>query len=234
MNYFDLSHVLNEQTPVYPGKGQPIIKKIATISKEGYRETELKIDSHLGTHIDAPAHMIEDGKYLNQFPVSRFTGKALIIKVQDGTKIISKSFLETFVKEIETADFVLFNTGWGKLWGSDEYFKNFPVLDEEAANWLISFYIKGIGIDAISVDPVETNSWNNHFLLFNEDIIIIENLVFPESIDSVTGEFYCFPLSIEEADGSPVRAIFRIDESLVKNTCRSGGFQQSSDEGPMP
>lgn len=211
MNFIDLSHVLNEQTPVYPGKDQPIVKKITTILNEGYRETELKIDSHLGTHIDAPAHMFEDGRFLNQYPVSRFTGKAVIIKVPEGTTIISKSFLIGFEKEIGSADFVLFNTGWCNFWGTDEYFKNFPVLNEEAADWLVSFYIKGIGVDAISVDPVETKSWDIHYLLFNEDLIIIENLVFPESLDSISGQFYCFPLSIEEADGSPVRAVIRID-----------------------
>jgi arylformamidase len=210
MNFIDLSHVINGQIPVYPGKDKPTLKKTTSILVEGYRETELLIETHLGTHIDAPAHMFEDGRFLNQYPVSRFAGIALIIKVPEGENIISISFLKRFENEMESVDFVLFNTCWGRFWGTEKYFHGFPILDEEGANWLASFFIKGVGFDTISVDPVEAKRWDNHYLFFNQDIIIIENLIFPENLEDIFGEFYCFPLSIEEADGSPVRAVFRI------------------------
>ncbi|NQU88822.1 MAG: cyclase family protein, partial [Mariniphaga sp.] len=176
MNFIDLSHPINEQMPVYPGGKKPVLKRLSDINKNGYRETGLTFHSHLGTHIDAPAHMLKDGKYLNQFPVSKFTGKAVIIEVPNGTKTISVEYLSQFNDDFDNSEFVLFYTGWGKYWKNERYFKDFPVLDMEAVNFLTSFNIKGVGVDAPSVDPVETKSWEVHYHLMKKDFIIIENL----------------------------------------------------------
>jgi len=210
MEIFDLSHKLNNQTPVFPGTAKPTFESAATIDKDGYRETHFNFESHLGTHIDAPAHILETGQTLDQLPVSAFTGKAIIIEIPANTKYIDKSSLFPFQEKLAETDFVLFKTGWCKKWGSNEYFSNFPVLAEEAANWLISFNLKGIGFDAISADPVESSVLSIHHIILRNGCIIIENLNFPEKLKTNEGEFSCFPLPYENADGSPVRAVFRI------------------------
>ena len=212
MNEFiDLSHILNADCPAFPGDPQIIIQRTAGIENNGYRMTQLKLSTHTATHVDAPAHMISDGRFLNQYPVSRFTGRALVIKIPEGIKRISKQFLSSFEKDFSEAEFVLFNTGWGKYWGKENYFAGFPVPEAEAAEWLTSFYIKGIGIDTPSVDPSESTSWDIHHILFYSDLIIVENLVFPEIQETITGDFFCFPLSLDQADGSPVRALLQPD-----------------------
>ncbi|HKI88699.1 MAG TPA: cyclase family protein [Draconibacterium sp.] len=210
MKIFDLSHKLNNQTPVFPGTVQPRFEPAATIDKDGYRETHLNFESHLGTHIDAPAHILETGATLDQMPVSAFTGKAIIVEIPKNTTYIEKSFLLLFKEELTEADFILFKTGWYNKWGSNEYFSNFPVLAEEAATWLISFKLKGIGFDAISADQVESSVLPIHHIILENGCIIIENLNFPEKLKANEGEFSCFPLPYESADGSPVRAVFRI------------------------
>jgi len=126
-------------------------------------------------------------------------------------KKITWEFIDDFKKEIEASEFVLFNTGWGDFWGTDKYYQNYPVLDKDSATYLTTFLIKGIGIDTPSPDPVNSETWDIHKILFTEDIIIIENLFFPEMEDVVTGEFYGFPLNIKEADGSPVRAVLKVE-----------------------
>ncbi len=83
MNIYDLSHKLHNGSPVYPGTAQPEFLPSATMSKEGYRETLFRFHSHLGTHIDAPFHMLEAGKPLDQMAVSNFCGEALIIEVDE-------------------------------------------------------------------------------------------------------------------------------------------------------
>ncbi len=55
-------------------------------------------------------------------------------------------------------------------------------------------------------------TYNIDYSLFKEDIIIIENLVNLENIGTNLFNFSCFPLNIEEADGSPVRAIAYLDQ----------------------
>jgi arylformamidase len=210
MEIYDLSHPMHSAMPVYPGKGQPVIEPAASIEKDGYREMRLELDGHTGTHMDAPAHMLPNGKMLNDYPVSKFTGKAVIIPVDCTKAIIEIAHLQEYKTEIRHSDYVLFNTGWSKYWGTDTYLKDFPVLSEQAAKWLTTFQLKGIGLDAISVDPVESTTFDVHYILFQSDMVIVENLVFPETLLHGNGVFHCFPLNIEHADGSPVRAVIMV------------------------
>lgn len=210
MHIYDLSHPLNNESPVYPGKDKPVFTPAATIQKDGYRETHMDFDSHLGTHIDAPAHMLENGKTFDQMPVDSFAGRALIVSVPGKMRLIEKEFLLNFEDELKDIEFVLFKTGWSKYWGSPEYFEDFPTLTSEAVNYLLSFPLKGIGFDAISADPVESTKWENHFAIFGKGLIIIENLIFPNDLTAHKGRLFCFPIPYENADGSPVRAVLEV------------------------
>jgi arylformamidase len=209
MKLFDLSHLLNNQSTVYPGKDKPIFQPAAFIDKDGYRETHLEFDSHLGTHIDAPAHMLQNGLTLDRMPVSAFSGKAFIITVPDGMQKIDQHFLLSHAEDLKGAEFILFKTGWSKYWEISLYFTDFPTLTTDAVKWLLNFPLKGLGFDAISADPVESTDFPNHYLIFEKGLLIIENLKFPDELTVSAGEFTCYPLPFENADGSPVRAVFR-------------------------
>jgi kynurenine formamidase len=156
--------------------------------------------------------MLENGNFLGAFDISHFCGKAVIIKIPEGTNSISKSLLLEYSYVIEHSEFVLFNTGWSKFWGSLKYFEYFPLLSKEAVTYLISFNLKGIGFDAISVDALNSADYFNHYLLFEKGLIIIENIVFPDNLNMVSGELFCFPLKFAEADGSPVRAVLKVED----------------------
>ncbi len=208
MKIYDLSHKLNNLTPVYPGNHQPEFTKIADFESHGYRETQLRFHSHLGTHIDAPAHMMEDGKTLDQLPVEHFCGNAFIIKTPINRNI-DFEFLKGFETEIGQSEFVLFQTGWSQFWGTPEYFGRFPVLTNDAIEFLLQFNLKGIGFDHISADTMDSTDFPNHYAILGNNLIIIENLVFPDGFNDSKGEFSCFPLPYENADGSPVRAVLK-------------------------
>jgi kynurenine formamidase len=208
MKLYDLSHLLNNDTPVFPGMSKPRFTPAATFEKNGYRETRFEMDSHTGTHMDAPAHMLKNGKTLDQFPVDRFAGKALIISVPENTKHVEKDFLVQFAAKLKEAQFVLFKTGWSKLWGTPRYFEDFPTLSADAVEWLLTFSLKGTGFDVISADPIDSTSYPNHFSILGKGLIIIENFMFPKELTEAEGDFFCFPLFYENADGAPVRAVF--------------------------
>jgi kynurenine formamidase len=210
MKLYDLSHQLNNETPVFPGMNKPQFIPAATFEKNGYRETHLSFDSHTGTHIDAPAHMLPNGKTLDQLPVDTFSGKALIISVPENTARIEKELLLPFEEQLEGVDFVLFKTGWSKYWRAARYFENFPTLSADTVEWLLTFSLKGIGFDVISADPVDSTSYPNHFSILSKGLVIIENLRFPDALAETDGNFFCFPLAYENADGSPVRAVFEV------------------------
>lgn len=208
----DLTHPILEGMPVFPGEKGPSIRHLATIAGNGYRVKWLELGSHTGTHMDAPAHLLPEGKTLDQFPVSHFSGKAVIVSILSGVRMIEVSLLEKYEKEIRSSSFLLIHTGWSSYWGREQYFQDFPVLSEEAAHWLAGAKLHGIGLDTISADPVDSALLPIHHIILGAGLVIIENLNFPRNFLAESGIFHCFPLKITEADGSPVRAVIQVDD----------------------
>jgi arylformamidase len=207
MKVFDLSHIINNDMPVYPGTPKPNITNAMTVEKEGYAEKMLVFLSHVGTHIDAPGHILESGETLDQFKADKFFGRACKIDVTGiSSKKIDLAFLKQHKELIESSDFVLFQTGWSAKWNSDNYFKGFPTLAADAAEWLCSFTNKGIGFDAISADCCDSSNLPIHKILLSHKKIIIENLTGLDHLPESGFFFSCMPLKIENADGCPVRA----------------------------
>jgi arylformamidase len=169
--------------------------------------------THTGTHIDAPFHMLANGKSLDQMSPESFVGKAICIDCT-GVKgrYIEFEHLNQFTGKIQQADFVLLRTDWSKKWETNDYFNDFPVLSKEACKWLTDFDLKGIGLDVISIDPVnDSYEMMNHKIVFNRGMTIIENLTNLGLVGNELFTFSCLPLKIENADGSPVRAIAIIE-----------------------
>lgn len=213
----DLTRILNEQMTVYPGTAEPKFEVINTVEKDGFSEYLLTMVSHTGTHIDAPCHIFKNAKSIDQFPVDKFIGSAIVIPCQD-QKEISLNYLQTFEGKIEKIDFILFFTGWQFKWNTKGYFDNCPTPTKEAAKWLTKFKLKGIGFDAFSVDKIgsadKVNPENlpNHYILLEKEILLIENLTNLDKLPNHPFSFQCLPLYFENVDGSPIRAIATINE----------------------
>lgn len=208
MKIIDLSHTFDSAAPVYPGCEPPLISQEATIEKEGFAEKQLSFCIHTGTHMDVPAHMIPGGATIDSMDISHFTGRGYAIDVSMFSyDTISVETLSAHKAYIEKTDFVILHSGWYRYSWSDSYFTGYPVLSAEAAEWLAGFNLKGIGIDMISVDPVESKNYRNHMTFFRRNIIIIENLKDTDPLAGREFTFYAFPLNIAGGDGSPVRAV---------------------------
>lgn len=207
MKVTDLTYVINEYMPVFPGTEPPILAKANTLERDGFRETKITMYSHTGTHIDAPAHMMSNGLYLDDFDIEHFIGNATILDFSnEKIKFIDVDCLKPYEEKIKRVDFIIIKTGWGKYWGDKKYYEDFPSLTEEAAKWLTDFILKGIGIDAISIDNMKTTTFDVHKTLMLKNIIIIENLA---NLDAISNEYFILsimPLKNRNADGSPVRA----------------------------
>ncbi len=198
----DLTHLIKENMPVFPGTEPPVLEAANTLERDGFREKKLHMYSHTGTHMDAPAHMIKEGWTLDQVGAEAFVGPAVKADVR-GLKKIEREHLE--ILSGSNADFLLLWTGWDQYWGTEDYFGDFPTLSAEAAAWLTDFPLKGIGVDAISMDPMDSQDFSIHLKLLSNDMVLIENLrdleLLPEKFT-----FSAMPLKLEDADGSPVRA----------------------------
>lgn len=210
MKVIDLTHTIKEEMPVYPGTDTPKLISASTYEENGFKETLLKMYSHTGTHMDPPSHLYADRISLDQFPVSQFLGKALVIDCRDleEGQLITMKYLEKYGKKTEKADFLLFCTGWDKYWGNKAYFGNYPCINNAVLEYIIQGDYKGIGFDVIGLDPINDENLTRHKKLFkNCDIVNIENLKNLELCGNDLFNFSCFPLKIDKCDGSPIRAV---------------------------
>ncbi len=213
MKIIDLSHKVSSTMPVYPGTECPEISTPCTIENNGFVEKKITMYSHTGTHVDAPAHLTKDAATLDQIPLNHYIGKTSVLNLsQINNPTIETKDLASFQDFFEKSEFILLFTGWSKLWNKAAYFENYPVLTIEAAKWVTRFNLKGIGIDMISMDRLDSHSFPIHKIFLKKNIIIIENLTNLEHIPDTSFIFSCFPLKIAHADGSPVRAVALIED----------------------
>jgi kynurenine formamidase len=215
----DLTHTIQPDMPAYPGTPKPSMSPTGTLLRDGYRETLLQIPSHTGTHMDAPSHLLQYGSSLEVLPVSQFCGRAVALDVSHLPEggIITAEYLKTRTSALLCADFVLFYTGWEKKWGSDDYYSAFPVPDSDAARFLVSCGLKGIGTDALSVDPLYESDLKVHRILMEGGLVIVENLCLSKVAGRDDIMFFALPLKFESADGAPVRAIAEFRDFSTKD-----------------
>ena len=118
MKAIDLTHIITEDMPVYPGTEPPKLTPANSYEKDGFKETLLSLYTHTGTHIDPPAHIFPDGRTLDEFPPEQFIGKALVIDCRSikAGGAITLSHIERYGEKAGKADFLLFTwagTGFG-------------------------------------------------------------------------------------------------------------------------
>jgi kynurenine formamidase len=174
--------------------------------------SELKIATHAGTHVDAPWHFVADGKTIDEIPLDRLCGSAVVVPVhREAGQPIPAEDLENSPEAILEDDIVLLATGWGAKFESEEY--NFhPYVSEEAARWLVAKRVKMLGLDMITADlPVsmrpEGYTYPVHHILLENEVLIIENMADLRDLAGRRIKVYAFPLKIRGSDGGQARVV---------------------------
>ncbi len=207
MKIIDLTHEIKEGMPVYPGTEAPVLKQANTIAEHGFAEKLITMVSHTGTHMDAPAHVLDGRKNLSQIDLNDLFGKGCMIDLREVRGKITVETLKPYEDELKSAKIAVFFSGWDRYWGDVKYFEDFPVMDEEAAKFLVATGVKGVACDMISIDTVDSVSLDIHRILFAADMFSCENLKGLERLAGMDFEIGIFPLNIKDGDGAPVRAV---------------------------
>ena len=204
MKYVDLTMMLNEEIPVYPGDSKPIIVQSDTIRTSGWNEKEYTLRSHHGTHIDFPLHIIENGKTQNDYKIDKFIGNGKVFDVR-GKKQITED-----LKDIKEGDIVLFCTGCSKFVKDfEKYHNTAPTITEEFAIKLVEKKVKIIGLDTWSAD--KGKPFPIHKKLLSNDVLIIEGLVNLEELLGKKFKIFIAPLKLDNFDGSPCRVFAEVE-----------------------
>lgn len=209
MEIIDLTHLMENKMPAYPGEKSPVFTEKLSHKKDGVQVLECSMLTHTGTHLDTPKHFFAEGQTTDLNAIDRFAGKGVLVDCSDFGQgdVIGADHLENFSNDLLEGDYALIYTGWEKYWGRRLYYGEFPVISEEAAEYLARLKLKGIGLDVPSVDPVASSNFPNHYTLLGKGLIIIENLTNLNLLKGLNFLFAAFPLKIKNGDGSPVRAV---------------------------
>lgn len=203
MKIHDLTHLITPGIPVWPGTPQPVLAEGSTMERDGFRETRLELFSHVGTHMDAPAHLLSSGAALDTLPVSAFMGTAWVLDAGGYEGKIPPEALDAF----PGADFLLVSTGWEARWNTREYFGAYPTLAAGTVERALGLGVRGIGLDTMGIDPMDDLSYENHLLALGRGCVIVENLCGLVPLRGKLLRFAALPLKYIDADGAPVRAV---------------------------
>jgi kynurenine formamidase len=207
----DLTLTISESIPSFPGSPKPQFISWSNLKEDGYNLELLFLSSHTGTHLDAPYHFVKNGLKINQIPLDRLIGKAILIKIKKTkNNAITKSDIILFERKngkIPNKSSIFFFTGWQKNLQKKNYFTENPGLDISAAKYIASKKTNLVGIDSPSIDLGNDESFNVHHIFSKNNILIVENLTNLKKISSKEFNFTILPLKLKDATGSPVRAI---------------------------
>lgn len=199
----DLSVSLNEQTPIYPGDPATKISPAGVLAKDGYCDHFVAVGTHVGTHIDAPMHMLEGGTSLDQISVDMFVGRGRYVDVTGGNFDAVKD------AGIGAGDIVLLHTGMSDKYHEPVYFEDYPAMSDEIAEYLVGTKAKMVGVDACSVD--NKDGFPIHKTLLAGNVLIIENLTNLNQLTDKEFDVYALPIKLQ-IDGAPARVIAEVKE----------------------
>ena len=205
--FYDLTRTLHTGIAVYPGTPAPVVEQVNSIEEDGYRETAFRIQSHVGTHIDAPSHMLRSGTSLDCYTVDRFFGTGFVVDLSSfkAGQAVDPDALSLFERQsFSHCEFVLFNTGFDD---DQDPYRQYAVPSEELLNLAIRNGLRSVGIDRMSIDAMDSADMALHRLLFAHDVLIIENLQGLSKLKGKVFEICTLPLLYKDADGAPARVV---------------------------
>ena len=230
--WIDLTHDFSEDTVYWPtAEGFELETVFEGNTDKGYYYTANKYTAseHGGTHIDSPIHFAQGKQTVDEIPLERLIGPAVVINVTQNTlsdpdyQIGVKDFTDWESKNgpIPDGSIVLLNTGYAKYWPDrvkymgtdkrdDEAVKNlhFPGLDPKAAKWLVeNRNINAIGLDTPSIDYGQSQLFESHRILFKENIPAFENVTNLDKLPPKGAIIIALPMKIKGGSGGPLRII---------------------------
>ena len=215
----DLTHQLSSEIPTWDGScGFEL--SIGTdykdcISPNLFRVQKIKCGAGIGTHMDAPAHVIPNGRTIDKLSLEELVTDCIVIDVSAEAGedyIVLPEVVEKFEKEqgeIKPNSFVIFYTGWDKYWDDREKYNNdhkFPSVDVSTAELLLKRDIAGIGIDTLSADT-GTNGFPVHNAILGADKYLVENIANAKELPPIGAKSFVLPMKIKDGTESPIRLI---------------------------
>lgn len=163
------------------------------------------MSSHMGTHVDAPYHFLDDGPTMEQVPLEAYIGPATVVTVQREAGPLTPADFPNL--DWPTVERLLVHST-ASLKPADQFPTEFIYPSPELAEIMSQHGVVLFGSDAPSMDDMHSQTLPGHKALRRHRIAILEGLLLTGIPDGIY-ELVALPLKIAGGDGSPVRAILR-------------------------
>jgi kynurenine formamidase len=228
----DLSHAYDAQAIFWPTAEAFRLEKVAegmTPAGYYYAANNFFTAEHGGTHIDAPVHFAEGRQSVDQIPLDRLVGQAIVIDVTEAATrnadyqiaVDDLTRWESQHGRIPADAIVLLKTGFARHWpdaarylgtaerGEPAVAKlHFPGLHPDAAKWIVANRpIKAIGIDTASIDYGQSTMYESHRVLYERNIPAFENVASLDRVPTTGAIIVALPMKIRGGSGAPLRMV---------------------------
>ena len=212
----DLSHVLD------PGKAgrkfslemigaETVNPNVVRLENQWYIMHNVNMVSHIGTHIEAPYHLLKDRDDLAALSLDLLMGDAVILDLRESPRSSAIDCMQVRKAAgqaggIRKDDIVFCNLGGAPFYGTDHY-RLTPYFAPEAIGWLVDQGMKMMGVDATGVEVPGSEEHVNHRALFERNIPLIENLANLNSLTQARVEVFALPIAVRGLEAFPLRVI---------------------------
>ncbi len=204
MKVYDISPLLHDGIAVWPGDARFSRRVSLRLSRgDAVELSEMRLSLHTGAHADAPSHFRPGGCSIDRVGLERYWGPALLVTVP-GQGAITPPKLEAAL-----------SSGPARLllrahpdFDPDRFPSVIRWLTPEAAHHIGLAGVRLLGIDAPSVDPLDSKDLPAHKALEANGVMVLENLHLAGTPDG-RYELAALPLKIAGGDAAPVRAALR-------------------------
>jgi kynurenine formamidase len=228
----DLSHAYDAQAIFWPTAKPFRLEKVADGITPGgyyYAANDFFTSEHGGTHIDSPIHFAQGHQTVDQIPLDRLIGAAVVVDVTAAAgrnpdyQVTAEDLQRAESRDGRIPDraIVLLRTGWSQRWPDAALYMgtaergeaavaklHFPGLHPDAAAWLIANRaIAAIGIDTASIDYGQSTGFESHRALFAKDVPAFENLTGLERLPVRGAHLIALPMKIAGGSGAPLRVV---------------------------
>ena len=205
MSFYDISLRLSGETVRWVTSPPFELAERRRMSKgDPNNSSAVNMSVHSGTHIDAPFHFVEQGTTIDQLPLERFIGPALVYSVET-ERYITKEHVAGI--RLDGVTRVLFKTHNSGLLHQREYDPDFVAFSVEAAQSLVELGVELVGLDYLSVAHADEQV-PVHRAFLDHGVILLEGIDLSE-VAPGRYELMCLPIPLKDSDGAPCRAVLR-------------------------
>lgn len=205
MKIWDISQILSNDLPVWPGEARFSLDRHVTIGENcPVNVGTMHISLHAGSHADSPFHYDAQGLASADCELTPYIGPCIVVDCRSANEIVDESDIKW--ESLVGAQRVLFRTY--ERFPLQKWDSSFKAVAATVIARLGHMGVQLVGTDAASLDPETSKTLDAHHEVRLRDMRILEGLVL-DDVPPGRYELIALPLRIAGADASPVRAILR-------------------------